>query len=320
MQFPQTPFGLSEQKLQTHYLSKIAAFQSRKNRSYTQLKPGDNQHCYMEANLGSVQLLREQLTSATHIRAAPPKQFLPIAVPLASSKPLRFCGRAREENTLLQATGDEWDIATEGFLDYAALVFDYDSLNLQYQHLYQREIPSQWLFNKAIESRKESLNSYTNSILYAFKLIARTDNLFQSVKTCELLANSLTQTTLKTVLNIDVPRSLSPHSRRIAGVYRVIDYLQSFASCLPSISELCKVANLSERSLEYGFREYLGITPIRYLKVVRLNGVRETLLTSDASVTVSHVALQWGFLELGRFAAEYRQLFGELPSKTLKQG
>ncbi|MGS0680597.1 hypothetical protein ACVBIL_05470 [Shewanella sp. 125m-7] len=165
MQFPQTPFGLSEQKIQTYYLSDLATFQSRKNRSYTQLKPGDGQHCYMEANLGSVQLLREQLTTATHIHAAPPKQFLPIAVPLPSSKPLRFCGRAREEYTLLQATGDEWDICTEGFLDYAGLVFDYDTLNQQYQHLYQREIPSQWLLSKAIKNKKESLDLYTNRAL-----------------------------------------------------------------------------------------------------------------------------------------------------------
>ncbi|MCJ8293580.1 MAG: helix-turn-helix domain-containing protein [Colwellia sp.] len=82
---------------------------------------------------------------------------------------------------------------------------------------------------------------------------------------------------------------------------------------------LCKVADLSERSLEYGFQEYLGITPIQYLRVLRLNGARLDFLSNINSRTkVSDIALTWGFLEFGRFANNYRQLFQERPSVTLK--
>jgi AraC family ethanolamine operon transcriptional activator len=62
----------------------------------------------------------------------------------------------------------------------------------------------------------------------------------------------------------------------------------------------------------------LGITPIRYLRLVRLNRVKqELLIASPETVKIMDVALKWGFLELGRFAGEYRQLFQELPSETL---
>ena len=81
---------------------------------------------------------------------------------------------------------------------------------------------------------------------------------------------------------------------------------------------MCQIANLSERSLQYGFKEYLGITPVRYLRLLRLNRVRRDLLISDPKEDrVVDVALNWGFVELGRFAGEYRKLFQELPSSTL---
>jgi hypothetical protein len=38
---------------------------------------------------------------------------------------------------------------------------------------------------------------------------------------------------------------------------------------------------------------------------------------SDASGGVAAVANRWGIRHLGRFAGEYRKMFGELPSRTL---
>jgi transcriptional regulator GlxA family with amidase domain len=58
-----------------------------------------------------------------------------------------------------------------------------------------------------------------------------------------------------------------------------------------------------------------------YLRHLRLNRVHSTLLDADPrSVTVTAVACRWGFVHLGRFAAQYRQVFGEYPSTTLGVG
>ena len=58
--------------------------------------------------------------------------------------------------------------------------------------------------------------------------------------------------------------------------------------------------------------------PARYLRRRRLNGVRGEFRSPDgAPARVTDIAMRWGFWELGRFASEYRALFGELPSDTL---
>jgi AraC-like DNA-binding protein len=72
-------------------------------------------------------------------------------------------------------------------------------------------------------------------------------------------------------------------------------------------------------SLDSCFRRYRSCTPIRFLKHVRLRRARDELLAAAPACSVTHVALKWGFLNLGRFSAEYRQQFGENPSKTLRR-
>jgi AraC family ethanolamine operon transcriptional activator len=74
---------------------------------------------------------------------------------------------------------------------------------------------------------------------------------------------------------------------------------------------------VSERTLQYAFLEHLGIGPARYQRIRRLNGVRRELLAGQpGAMPVTQCALRWGFWQLGRFAVEYRALFGERPSET----
>ncbi|WP_392531001.1 helix-turn-helix domain-containing protein [Nostoc sp. C117] len=61
------------------------------------------------------------------------------------------------------------------------------------------------------------------------------------------------------------------------------------------------------------------LSPIAYLKIQRMNGVRRTLRDADPKITtVMQVAHQWGFCSTGHFCRDYKEMFGELPSETLK--
>ncbi len=85
-----------------------------------------------------------------------------------------------------------------------------------------------------------------------------------------------------------------------------------------TVRELCREVRVSWRTLEYAFRERFDMTPKAYLKTVRLNGVRSELRNSDSADTkVAEVAGRWGFWHIGQMAADYRQMFRELPSETL---
>ena len=85
------------------------------------------------------------------------------------------------------------------------------------------------------------------------------------------------------------------------------------------VTDLCRVAGVSERTLEIAFKEIMGLTPIAYLIRLRLHRVRQALLTAThGSTTVSAESLKWGFWHFGEFARAYKECFGELPSDTLR--
>ena len=85
-----------------------------------------------------------------------------------------------------------------------------------------------------------------------------------------------------------------------------------------SIEQLMAVARVSERSLYLLFERQVGVSPRDYVRQCRLERVHE-LLQSPAARSVTEIALDHGFLHLGRFSEAYRKRFGELPSHTTRR-
>lgn len=85
------------------------------------------------------------------------------------------------------------------------------------------------------------------------------------------------------------------------------------------VAEICAAIGVSDRTLRLHCMEHLGMSPHRYLWLRRMNLARHALLAADPTEnTVTEIATDYGFWELGRFAVAYRKLFGESPSATLR--
>ncbi|GAA2345911.1 AraC family transcriptional regulator [Streptomyces violaceusniger] len=98
----------------------------------------------------------------------------------------------------------------------------------------------------------------------------------------------------------------------------VIDIIETSPEREYMLSDLADQADLSVRGLQYAFQKHLGMSPMQYLRGVRLDRAHADLRAGVG--TVSDIAYQWGFTNLGRFARAYRDRFGELPSETLGPG
>lgn len=84
------------------------------------------------------------------------------------------------------------------------------------------------------------------------------------------------------------------------------------------VIDLCRATGVSRRALQMSFQEVLGINPVAYLRMLRLNGARRMLLEAAPGMQVKEAVAAWGFWHLSRFSQEYREMFGELPSETLR--
>lgn len=114
---------------------------------------------------------------------------------------------------------------------------------------------------------------------------------------------------------------LTPGGRRHDAILtRFVEFLQANPDRPLYLTEICTAIGAAERTLRASCAEHLGMGPIRYLTLRRMHLVRRALLRSDPhEVTVTQIATDTGFWELGRFAVAYRTLFGESPSETLRQ-
>ena len=101
-------------------------------------------------------------------------------------------------------------------------------------------------------------------------------------------------------------------------VRRAQDFITAHAHEQISPEQLAGIAGVSLRSLYSGFREFLGVSPMQYLRDLRMENVREELVNGEAT-NVAGVALRWGFAHLGRFSTEDKQRYGETPRQTLRQ-
>ncbi len=109
-----------------------------------------------------------------------------------------------------------------------------------------------------------------------------------------------------------------PKIARETIIARCRNFIEACKDQPVTVKDLAAVAQVSESTLRTTFNEYFGIGPARYLKLRQLYQVHRVLRTAESeAVLVSDVMTKYGVWEFGRFAGQYRRLFGELPSETL---
>jgi len=96
-------------------------------------------------------------------------------------------------------------------------------------------------------------------------------------------------------------------------VKRAVEYIHAHLDAPITLADLVTAAGVPGRTLREHFRSFKGLPPMAYLRRARLARARADLLGGDGR-SVTEIAQRWGFTHLGRFAAEYRRLYGELPS------
>ena len=115
--------------------------------------------------------------------------------------------------------------------------------------------------------------------------------------------------------------ALANGSRSFKVLSRADAFFDSFGESEPiEIEHLANSLGIARRTLFRAFRETLGIGPYQYFELKRLHILKARLREADhCSTSVTAIALQLGFMELGRLAGKYKNLFGEYPSDTLKR-
>lgn len=130
----------------------------------------------------------------------------------------------------------------------------------------------------------------------------------------------LTELMVRSIADGNPVRVATGTLRQRAIIARFEEFLQMRREQPVYMIDLCKAVGVSERTLRAACQEQFGVSPTRYLWLRRMYLARRWLAdTAARPASVTEVAMANGFWELGRFATEYRSLFGETPSTTLRR-
>lgn len=265
----------------------------------------------------SVVLYRETLTPAVRVQGLSPAGYLTFAILLKSGRRTTYYGVHPDASSrLIVAAPGGVDVTVDA--EYSHLIL------MVRMELLQQRLPAQCLASLTQAADRHGVRLAPSKLAGFRNWMARTlERAFDGPQAFEHAAviASLEEDLLHWLTLICAPSDSSPHAaRRRRGLDRALEYLRTADVSLVSVADLCRVAEVSERTLRYAFHDELGLSPLTFLRRLRLHAARRELMNAEGALPrVTDVANRQGFLELGRFAADYRRLFGELPSETLSQ-
>jgi AraC-like DNA-binding protein len=224
----------------------------------------------------------------------------------------------RPADVLVMPPSTEHDGSFHGASAYAAIRFDLAEVASLFKGEPRLSDPATWLSKNHFRADPSIGVAATRRLPLLVARLARQQATL-SDHAADFWKRSIVDAVTGTIVQALPPDSRGPLPSALQLVRSVEAYLDAFSLRPVHISEICAYFNVSRRSLHRAFYDVLGLGPLTFLRHKRLCAVHSVLRDSDpATVTVAMVAMQQGFIELGRFSHYYHSLFGEYPSETLR--
>ena len=278
---------------------------------YSQLTPGRFDGSLLQAEVGPVALVGERTNQRLRERFTVPEGEVVIAVPVALSGPAHW-GDARIDTDAVVVCrgGAPSELLTPRELEIVGLAMPTPGPACD-------ALPAGAPRALRDPAAARALRGLYAEALAALRTVGAADDAAR-VRLARALADAagaLAERVAAASGGRGAPAPSTPAlARRLALVRRAEAFVDEHPDAAPTVAELCRATGACRRTLQASFVDVLGIGPSRYLRALRLNRARIDLKRDAASV--SEVAVRWGFWHFGRFASDYRSLFGERPSET----
>jgi AraC family ethanolamine operon transcriptional activator len=166
----------------------------------------------------------------------------------------------------------------------------------------------------------EQFKSLQDYLLQLYSLVKSQSSFLDQRSISKILLEDYLPLLITTIPSVERPSQLSlKYSQRWSLVRQVESYLLNNLDQPITLKELCEQFYATKSPLSYAFQEVLGMSPLAYLKILRLHAIRRVLKYADPDTTIISLMHQFGFWHAGRFSLDYKKLFGESPSDTLKK-
>ena len=287
--------------------------------TYSQITGGALDSSLMQLTSTRCHLFRERINQRVVQQGEAPHGKVCFAVPITMPGSIRMQGRdADDKSIFFLRGGEEFMVHMPLGMDMLAITFDQALFERALNETYWADEIGKLLKQPVIKLPPERLNEARRRLLAMFSEALLNEDLGatpeRELEFEEAMLNEMLQLVTDPACDRAQRHGSSTHSFIVDKCHRLTI---SDALRVPTVIELCERLQVSRRTVQNSFRTVAETTPVNYLRSVRLNGVRRELMSTSASDTsIGDVASNWGFFHLSHFAAEYQELFSELPSQT----
>lgn len=301
----------------SHDIDEFAQAQANWSLHYEQLSGGAFVGALQHVQLPGMRLVREASSCATWQRGHIGARHIGLAMPLRMPGPGSFNGQAIGLDSMMIGRSEQLDLCMPADSALIAIVVDADLLDALWQHLYQKRM-SAWIDRQIVVDARPGLAQIVRSVhLRVMADVEAAPALLNDAAILGQMRDAVLVEWIEALPTRITTEGLGTGEARKRVVTRACELMHAQPAEPLSILQVCERVGASPSKLEYCFRSVLGIAPAKYMRAIRLNGVRRELRQAH-SRSVQDVAARWGFWHLGEFAAAYRRQFGELPSQTLR--
>lgn len=231
-----------------------------------------------------------------------------------------------DKSFMFYRKNSEYMATTKGSCRWTYITFKPDYLEESLLEPLQVQLDKERNTSSYLQKIKEEvyLHSFYEIVNEISELANSNPCIFQNTDTIKGIECSLVDSqilVLSNTLNSHEKNSDRGRKSHEFIIRQAIEFLKANSYTPIHVLDLCSALNVRMRTLYYAFQEFYGLSPIRYLRLVRYGRARRDLINSDPEhTTVTDVAAKWHFWHFGRFSVEYRKLYGESPSETLSNG
>lgn len=312
----ETSFALKKCVIETIDIDHQADSLTNWSQEYDQISNGKFYGRTEKLESQDVHIFQEFTSHSLHQNCQIWSDAIWFGIPFLNQQNSRINGQLIEPNTMASHVGsEEFELVTPENFSIYGVVFEEAFLKAVAQ--------SQGvdLLNSALyKTHQFRIMPEQNVVLQTLlkRFMQQSDRL--------VIAEKIKHDFLVTAIIDSLPVELSTASQVIPSyqhrkvvVDRVKSYLNECRNDTPvTITELCEIAYVSRRTLQYSFETILGCSPLKFLRTMRLNQVRRALKKAKEDQSIADIASYWGFWHAGQFSKDYKQLFGETPSETVK--
>lgn len=290
------------------------------NQSYCQISSGRFVGSLRSIQADGLRLFIERMNRAVLQKGDVGSDRIGVGVPLRLDGRAVLCGEAANLDDLHVFSGESgFEYLSPQGLVFIGLEFKHHpTLLSNSEDLLIEELRCMLQQGRRVISVNKARTRYVRSAFMSlFEKVAADPSLLSNPHS----RSALKRSALAIVLELLAHPEESTESRATTRVgnwqlaSRTRALIEDSPDCPMSVVELALRLGVSRRTVQYACQDALGIKPVSYLRAIRLSGARKEMRHARS---VSEAATRWGFWHFGRFAREYRAMFGELPSETLK--